>query len=103
MGRPKGIERPYRLNVNLSHEEQELAERLAARAKLDVSAYVRSLLSREAEHHLGWTPAKSVLFRGRLKNDELRAAVAAQSRMGASIDAIEAFVDSVEKRRSAKR
>lgn len=103
MARPKGIDRPYRLNVKLSEEEHGLAEQLAARVPLDVSAYLRSLIVREAEKHLGWTPAKSVLFRGRLKNDELRAAVEAQSRMGASVDAIEVFVASVEKARTAKR
>ena len=57
MGRHKGpIERPHRLNMLLSDEERALVFRLAARDRVEVSTYVRSLIYREAEKHFGWAP-----------------------------------------------
>jgi hypothetical protein len=57
MPRPKGpIERNIRLNMTLSDDERDLVERLAARERLTISDYVRRLLYREGEKHLGWTP-----------------------------------------------
>lgn len=55
MGRPKTMDRPFRLNMTLSHEERDLVFKLAARERVDVSTYVRRLVFREAAKHLGWT------------------------------------------------
>ena len=65
MPRTKGLDRPNRLNLNLSDEERDLLARLAEHAGVNVSDLVRGWLRSEAASTLGWKPrAKKAATKG---------------------------------------